>query len=116
MKIAVPINGQLVESHFGQCHTFAVFHSDNQKTINATEVIRWEHGCGCKSNLVATLKEMGVTVLLAGNMGQGALNTLMHHGIEVVRGSIGNAHDQVQQYLDGKLSDRDILCSTHHAH
>ncbi|MCK7508915.1 MAG: hypothetical protein MZV70_36070 [Desulfobacterales bacterium] len=32
--------------------------------------------CGCKSNIAQTLAQMGVQMMLAGNMGQGAVNVL----------------------------------------
>jgi len=116
MKIAVPTKDNVVDNHFGHCDTYTIFDVDEQKNILAREVLKWSHGCGCKSNIVATLKEMGVEILLAGNMGQGALNVLLSHNMEVVRGCSGNSEDLVREYLNGNLTDTDILCSSHRAH
>jgi predicted Fe-Mo cluster-binding NifX family protein len=33
-------------------------------------------GCGCKSNIAPMLAQMGVNLMLAGNMGMGALGVL----------------------------------------
>lgn len=49
--------------------------------------------CGCKSNIASILAEMGVSMMLAGNMGDGAVNVLNHSGIDVVRGYQGNVKD-----------------------
>lgn len=116
MKIAVPTKDNVVDNHFGHCDTYTIFGIDKDKTISSKEVLKWSHGCGCKSNIVATLKDMGVDTLLAGNMGQGALNVLLSQGVEVIRGCQGNIEQQVQEFLNGHLKDQDILCSTHHYH
>lgn len=116
MKIAVPTKNNVVDNHFGHCDTYTIFDIDDHKNITSKEVLNWSKGCGCKSNIVATLKDMGVQTLLAGNMGQGALNVLLSHGVEVVRGCRGNIEKLVQEYLSGNLEDQDILCATHHHH
>jgi len=41
---------------------------------------------------------MGVDVMLAGNMGQGALNVLNQYGIDVYRGNSGNIKDLVANF------------------
>ena len=55
-------------------------------------------GCGCKSGIGATLAKMGVTHLVAGNMGDGAVRVLASHGISVTRGAAGNARAAVERF------------------
>ena len=70
MKIALPTRENLIDGHFGHCEYFTVFNiDDSSKEILNQEVIASPAGCGCKSNIAVTLAEMGVTLLLAGNMG-----------------------------------------------
>ena len=58
-----------------------------------------------------------VSVMLAGNMGQGALNVLTAHNIKVIRGCSGNILDVATDYLNGKLIDSGVGCSSHaHQH
>ncbi len=114
MKIAVPTRDNEVDEHFGHCDTYTIFEIDGGRIVLSKEVLRWSQGCGCKSNIVGTLKEMGVTTLLAGNMGQGALNVLLTHEINVVRGCDGSIDNIIDQYLAGMLSDQEILCQSHH--
>ena len=70
-------------------------------------------GCGCKSNIAPILHEMGVEVMLAGNMGDGAVNVLSHNQIKVVRGCSGKVEDVVKAYLDGNLDDSGLSCHEH---
>ena len=54
--------------------------------------------------------------MLAGNMGQGALNVLTSHHIKVIRGCSGNILNVVTGYLNGKITDSGIGCSSHEHH
>ena len=113
MKIAIPTRNDYVDEHFGHCDTYTIFEIENQNTIKSKEVLKWSDGCGCKSNIVGTLKDMGVSTLLAGNMGRGALNVLLSSDMEVIRGCHGNIDQLVQEYLAGRLKDMDVLCDSH---
>ena len=84
---------------------------------DSSETIPSPQGCGCKSNIAGELENMGVSVMLAGNMGQGALNVLTAHNIKVIRGCSGNILDVATDYLNGKLIDSGVGCSSHaHQH
>ena len=110
MKIAIPTKNNIVEDHFGQCEYYSVYETDNDKNIVSKELFRTQGGCGCKSNIAGVLGQMGVEVLLAGNMGQGAINMLHAHNIDIVRGCEGEADELVASYLSGILDDKDIVC------
>lgn len=113
MKIALPSNGTMVDGHFGHCEYFTVITVDDQKKIVNQEMVQPPAGCGCKSNIVGTLADMGVKVMLAGNMGAGAVNVLNSHGIEVVRGCSGNVRKVVEEWLSGTLNDSGSTCASH---
>jgi len=113
MKIAIPTNGETVEDHFGQCDTYTIFTIGNEKQIEKIEILPSPQGCGCKSDIAGTLNKIGVGIMLAGNMGQGALNTLNHYGIDVYRGNSGNIKDLVANFLNGKISDSGKSCASH---
>jgi predicted Fe-Mo cluster-binding NifX family protein len=59
---------------------YTVFTIGKVTKIENSEIVPSPQGCGCKSNIASVLKEMGVTTLLAGNMGDGALNVLNRNG------------------------------------
>jgi len=115
MKVAVPTRGNNVDDHFGHCEAYTIFTVDANNKIEKTELLPSPQGCGCKSNIASVLKEMGITVMLAGNMGGGALNVLNRHGIEVYRGCSGDVRKLAESYLEGKISDSGLGCS-HHEH
>lgn len=113
MKIAIPTKNNIVEDHFGHCEYYSVYETDNGKNIISKELFRTQGGCGCKSNIAGILSQMGVKVLLAGNMGQGAINMLNAHHINVIRGCEGQVDELVTSYLSGTLSDKEIVCEHH---
>lgn len=113
MKIALPATGNKVDGHFGHCEQFVVFTVNESKEITAQQRIDPPCGCGCKSNIVAILADMGVTVMLAGNMGEGAVQVLGQAGIQVVRGCQGDVTEVVRAYLDGAIADSGIGCHQH---
>jgi predicted DNA-binding protein (UPF0251 family)/predicted Fe-Mo cluster-binding NifX family protein len=117
MKIAAPVRGTDIDGHFGHCEGFAVFTLDERKAIVAEEALASPAGCGCKSGIGATLAKMGVTHLVAGTMGEGAVRVLASHGIEVTRGASGSARAAVERFAAGALADSGTDCAEHrHAH
>ena len=56
---------------------------------------------------------MGITLMLAGNMGMDAYNKLSAHGINVIRGCHGTVEGVLQAYMDGKLNDSQESCHHH---
>jgi len=116
MKIAVPTRGNVVDDHFGHCESYTVFTVDDNHQIKETEIFPSPQGCGCKSNIAAILKDQGVSVMLAGNMGNGALNVLTNHGIDVFRGCSGNVQELTREFLFGKITDSGQGCRAHEHH
>jgi predicted DNA-binding protein (UPF0251 family)/predicted Fe-Mo cluster-binding NifX family protein len=113
MKIAVPVSGSDVDGHFGHCEGFTVFTLDERRAIVGEEPVASPAGCGCKSGIGATLARMGVTHLVAGNMGDGAVHVLASHGISVTRGAAGDARAAVERFAAGTLADSGTGCAEH---
>ena len=113
MKIALPSRGNHVDGHFGHCEYFTIYSVDENKKIISEERIDPPSGCGCKSNVVSILAEKGVKVMLAGNMGGGAVNVLSSHGIEVYRGCSGEVREVAESWLAGKINDSGSGCNAH---
>lgn len=112
MKIALPSRNNNIDDHFGHCEYFTVFTVDNKEIVEK-QIVDSPVGCGCKSNIASTLSEMGVTVMLAGNMGNGAVNVLKNAGIEVIRGCSGNIEETARKYLAGSIKDSGDECLAH---
>jgi predicted Fe-Mo cluster-binding NifX family protein len=116
-KIAIPTRDGQVDEHFGHCQSFTVFTLAEDRSLAGRESFVPPPACGCKSNLAARLKDMGVGVLIAGNMGQGAAEKLLGLGIQVVRGAAGPVEEALHAFLNGSLKDNALLCQAHeHGH
>ncbi|NQU25673.1 MAG: dinitrogenase iron-molybdenum cofactor biosynthesis protein [Candidatus Nealsonbacteria bacterium] len=113
MKIALPSNGTEVDEHFGHCQCFTIFSVDDENKIVSEETLTPPSGCGCKSSIVPQLASMGVSVMLAGNMGGGAVNILGSNGIKVIRGCAGDVREVAQAWLAGKINDSGVGCQSH---
>ena len=112
MKIAVPTRNGVIDDHFGHCAYYTIFEIENNEIVNSSRLDS-PQGCGCKSGIAADMEAMGISVMLAGNMGEGAKNKLESHNIKVVRGCHGNIEMVVRAYLIGLIKDSGEGCSHH---
>lgn len=115
MKIAVPTRGNVVDDHFGHCEFYTIYTIEDGK-VTAKETMPSPQGCGCKSNIAPVLHNMGVEVMLAGNMGEGAKNVLRNNSIAVIRGCSGNTDELAQAYIRGEIKDNGEVCHHHECH
>jgi len=116
-KIAAPVTKEnQIDEHFGHCEFYAIYSISATNEITDVQTIKSEEGCGCKSNIADWLNQQGVTVMLAGGIGGGAINVLNSAGIEVIRGCSGNSTEVVQQYLAGLVEDSGESCKEHEEH
>jgi len=117
MKIAVPVNkNNQIDDHFGHCEFYNVYTISDNKEITNIQTIESTQGCGCKSNIASVLANKGVTIMLAGGIGGGAINVLNNSGIEVIRGCSGDAAYIVKQFIKGNISDSGESCKHHDHH
>ena len=117
MKIAVPVTSDnKIDSHFGHCESYGVFTISDKNEIVEIKSVGSPEGCGCKSDIASVLASDGVSVMLAGGIGGGAINVLNNSGIEVIRGCSGNATEVVKLYLSGSVEDSGNSCHQHEAH
>ena len=115
MKIAIPTRDGRIDDHFGHCAYYTIFDVIDGKVTNVSKMASPE-GCGCKSGIAPVLKQMGVQVMLAGNMGMGAKNVLESQRIEVIRGCRGDVEDVIAAYLAGNIRDNGESCDHHECH
>ncbi len=118
MKIAVPIkeNNQ-IDAHFGHCEFYQIYSVSDQNQVTSNERMDSPQGCGCKSNIAEVFEKEGIKIMLAGGIGDGAINKLNAHGVHVIRNCQGDVTELVQQYLAGKVTDGGFNCAAHeHEH
>lgn len=117
MKIAIPATKEnMVDDHFGHCEYYQIYSVNDTKEITGIQMLDAPCSCGCKSNIASTLSNMGVSVMLAGGIGAGAIDVLSNAGIQVVRGCSGNIEKLVQDFVNGKISDNGSTCNHTHSH
>jgi predicted DNA-binding protein (UPF0251 family)/predicted Fe-Mo cluster-binding NifX family protein len=112
MKIAVPSRDGLVDEHFGHCKEFLIFKAEGGALVPEATISSPE-SCGCKSGVAGDLAAAGVTHVVAGNMGEGAVRVLSSHGMIVVRGASGDARAAAQAFVNGRFVDSGVGCAGH---
>ena len=112
-KLAIPTREGRVDDHFGHCDHYMVYTIDDEQHIVSSKRLESPQGCGCKSNIASVMQQMGITMMLAGNMGMGAFNKLSDHGISVIRGCQGDIHEVLSNFLAGNLNDSAESCDHH---
>jgi ATP-binding protein involved in chromosome partitioning len=96
-KIAIPIaEGRLLPS-FGKATEFAIFHVQNQQIIKKVIMHPPSHGPNVFPDW---LHDLGVSVIIAGDMGRKALENFKAKGTTVITGSPSTSPDElVRQHL-----------------
>jgi len=100
-RIAVPLENGTLCSHFGHCQQFAIINTEDNSITGETFVTPPPHEPGL---LPAWLAEKGVTDVIAGGMGQRAINLFNQQNINVFAGApIKLPRDLVNDLLDDTL-------------
>ena len=114
LKIAIPaVDGRLL-GHFGESRHFALVEAGRQsRAIVRTQFIETPpHEPG---SLPRWLREQGVQVVIAANIGQRALDNLVYHDIEVWIGQPGApVNNLVAGYLGGHMPRMLSGCDQQH--
>lgn len=98
-KIAVPTdNNGMLDGHFGHCRFFTIIDVNNGEIISEEKVVPPPHEPGL---LPKWLAEKNVTDILAGGMGNRAIQIFNQNGVNVFVGAPKmNATDLVQGFLE----------------
>jgi len=115
-KIAIPVSNNSINEHFGQCDSYEIYEISDDNNILNVEKISSSKGCGCKSNIAEILSDKGVSIMLAGGIGEGAIQVLNNEGIQVVRGCSGKTEDIVKNFIEGRIIDNGLSCKQHKHH
>lgn len=118
MKIAVPTkeNNQ-IDAHFGHCEFYRIYTVSDDNKVISEERMESPQGCGCKSNIAEVFEKEGIKLMLAGGIGDGAINKLSTHGVNVIRNCEGDVTEIIERYLAGEVKDGGSNCAAHsHGH
>jgi len=106
MKIAVSSTGPdlnaLVDARLGRCQYFIIVDPETMEfEAMPNPSITAMHGAGIQTAQIITNK--GATVVLTGNCGPNAFQTLSAAGIQVIVGVSGTVKDAIEKYKKGEL-------------
>lgn len=102
-KIAVPVdeNG-ILDAHFGHCKFFSVMETKDKEILSEEKLVPPPHEPGL---LPKWLAERGVTDIVAGGMGQRAIQIFNANGVNAFVGApMLSSKELAQGLLNGSLS------------
>jgi predicted Fe-Mo cluster-binding NifX family protein len=107
-RIAIPLENGILCSHFGHCQQFAIIDAESTNIIKEVLVTPPPHEPGL---LPAWLSEKGVTDVIAGGMGQRAINLFNQQNINVFVGAVPKKPDELaKELLTGTLTAGANMC------
>jgi predicted Fe-Mo cluster-binding NifX family protein len=105
---AIPLENGCLCSHFGHCEQFALVETENTGITGEKMLTPPPHEPGL---LPGWLAEQGVTDVIAGGMGQRALNLFAAHNIRVNVGAHpGSPRELVSDWLNNTLVTGNNAC------
>lgn len=101
--IAIPVNEQgILDAHFGHCKFFMLVHTKKGEIMSLEKVVPPPHEPGV---LPRWLAEQGATDVIAGGMGQRAIQIFNQHGVNVFVGAPQiTARELVEGFLNKTIT------------
>ena len=101
-KFAVPSTNGLLDPHFGHCRSFTLIDTENTSIVSVDHIDAPPHQPGL---LPAWIAEKGVSDVIAGGMGQRAIQLFNTHSVNVFVGAPVQSPEQlVYDFLNGRVS------------
>ena len=108
MKIAITNDGKgIVAQHFGHCPLFTVVEINNNTILSKDDIKNPGHQPGF---LPKFLHEQGINMIIAGSMGQRAIDLFNGFGIKVTVGITGAVDETIEKFMQGNLQGGENLC------
>jgi predicted Fe-Mo cluster-binding NifX family protein len=107
MRIAISTDGDSVSPHFGRCPSFTIVDIEDSNIIKKETIDNPGHHPGF---LPQFLRERDVNYIIAGGMGQRAVQLFAQQGIEIIVGISGTIDDVIQKIVNGTLKGGESLC------
>ena len=121
MKICIPTETNkgkeaTVFGHFGSAPFFTIYDTDSESVEIITNTNQHHAHGMCQP--MAALTGKGITAVVTGGAGAGAIQKLNQAGIKVYRAIPGTVSDVGAQFADGKLEEisAENACAHHDCH
>jgi len=108
MKLCISSKGNSLDSdvdpRFGRCHTFLVVDTESMVCSPlSNESVAASSGAGIQA--AQNVARSGAQVVITGNIGPNAFDTLTAAHITVITGASGSVRDVVDAYKKGELTE-----------
>ena len=102
-RIAIPVDNQdILDAHFGHCSFFAILNIENETLVSEERLTPPPHEPGL---LPKWLAEKGISDIIAGGMGQKAIQLFNQNGVNVFVGAPKlSAKELLKAYLQNCLT------------
>jgi predicted Fe-Mo cluster-binding NifX family protein len=117
MKICISSTGEdlnvQVDPRFGRCRFFLIVDIDTMRFESISNESAMTSG-GAGVQAAQTVAKTGVDVVLTGNIGPNAFQTLSAAGIKVLTGANGTIKDVIEEYKKGELKETESASVSSH--
>ncbi len=117
MKIAIPViddsKNPEIAQQLGRAPFYMVYDTES-KTSNSVANPAQDSPSGAGVKAAQTIVDTGATVLLTIRCGDKAYEVLNGAGVKVMEAFVGSATDNINAYIDGKMSELETIHSGHH--
>lgn len=108
MKICVSSTGEdlnaNVDPRFGRCQYFLIVDADTMDFESISNESAMASG-GAGIQAAQTVAKTGVEVVITGNMGPNAFQTLSAAGLKIFTGATGTINEVVEKYKKGEIGE-----------
>ena len=109
--VAIPTSSGTVDAHFGHCAEFTLFDVTEENTLVEGRLRTIDAPPHQPGLLPKWLAVRGINVILAGGMGQRAIELFNQEGVDVLIGiKPAPVEEVIAAYLDGSLQAEGNLC------
>ena len=113
MKLAIPYENGQVFQHFGKTKEFKIYDIAGGRVGFSMVISAGGNGHGA---LAGFLRMLGISVVLCGGIGPGALQALQSLDITPIVGVSGDADQAAEDFVAGKLAENtEALCRHRHS-
>lgn len=107
-KIAIPVSNGVLDAHFGHCKEFALFEINDGKITNEILIGAPPHEPGLLPRFLAS---RGATDIIAGGMGNKAIELFKQAGVNVFVGAPQiTANELIEGYLNQSIQFNANYC------
>ncbi len=109
-KIAIPVSQGKLAGHFGHAPMFFIYDIDNNKIVRESMEMPPPHEHGVIPKWLAD--DIRITAIIAGGMGQGAIQIFNAGGVDVYTGApVISPKEIINEFIAGTLKTQANACN-----